>query len=159
MFAERSSKYGMERTILPRMWLSKIWRLERMLRTALPLFAGTRLRVFVCLALLISVSAMAETSPLYGGILRIQLHDAVTSLDPTDSTSASSGKDRMMLLVYDRLVSIDKDGHPQPSLARLWDPDAQKRIWRLRLRQNTKFSDGTLVTVEDVMASLEAEAP
>jgi len=101
---------------------------------------------------------MAETRPRYGGILRIQLHDQVNSLDPMDMATASGGKDRMMMLVYDRLTSVDKDGHLQPGLAQSWDTGSN-RDWKFRIQVNAKFHDGSAITLADVAAALQAEAP
>jgi len=115
--------------------------------------------LFVFFATYIRVQkATAETRPRYGGILRVQLHDQVSSLDPIEKSTTSGGKDRMMFLVYDRLTSVDKDGHLQPGLAQSWDTGSN-RSWKFRLRANAKFHDGSAIALADVAAALQAEAP
>src|SRR5579872_2769796 len=78
------------------------------------------------------IATAAETRPRYGGTLRLQLHDQVTSLDPADAT-ASRDKDRLMLLVYDRLTALDEKGELQPQIALNWSADKSNLVWRLRI--------------------------
>ena len=56
--------------------------------------------------------------------------------------------------IYERLVRIGRDGRYEPSLAASWtviDP----LTWRFALRPGVRFSDGTLLTTDDVLFSVE----
>ncbi len=57
--------------------------------------------------------------------------------------------------VFEGLVSLDRELVPRPALAVRWEnPDT--RTWIFQLRPDARFSDGTPVTAEDVVASLDA---
>ena len=129
-----------------------------MKRTASQSVAAISLLIVLFATYICVQKALAETRPHYGGMLRVQLHDQISSLDPVDTASASVGKDRMMLLVYDRLTSVDKAGHLQQGLAQSWDTSSN-RNWKFHIRANAKFHDGSPVTLADVVTALQAEAP
>ena len=56
--------------------------------------------------------------------------------------------------IYDPLIGIDEDGELAPGIATDWTPEKGTTQWRLRLREDAKFSDGSAVTSADVMYSL-----
>ena len=56
-------------------------------------------------------------------------------------------------LVYDTLLSMDKEGNIGPSLATEWERVSDSEL-KLTIRDDAKFHDGTPVTPEDVTASL-----
>ncbi|MBO1900511.1 ABC transporter substrate-binding protein [Leucobacter weissii] len=52
------------------------------------------------------------------------------------------------------LVSVDATGNLQPGLAESWEqPDPQTYVYRIR--DDAKFQDGTPVTVDDILVSIE----
>ena len=57
--------------------------------------------------------------------------------------------------VYESLVTLDDDYLPQPCLAESWEESASGRTWTFYLRQDVRFSDGTPLTAQDVVASAE----
>jgi ABC-type transport system substrate-binding protein len=91
----------------------------------------------------------ASTRPKFGGTLRIQVSERVSTIDPrqwpADSIAASVAE-RVDSLVFDRLVRLDQHGVLQPALAVSWQHDAQAKRWDFRLREGVKFSDGALLT-------------
>lgn len=57
--------------------------------------------------------------------------------------------------VYESLVTIDDNGVPQPLLAQSWSPSSDGKVWTFRLREDITFSDGTPLTANDVVSSLQ----
>ena len=60
------------------------------------------------------------TRPHYGGTLRVEMRERVTSLDPRqwpqDSVVAAA-TEKLAELVFERLVTLDDNGRPRPQLA------------------------------------------
>lgn len=100
----------------------------------------------------------AASRPRYGGTLRMEMRQRVLSLDPrrwpTDSISAASAE-KLAALVFDRLVTLDDFGHPQPQLANAWQHDPEYKRWQFTLRAAVKFHDGSPLTPQDVATALE----
>jgi peptide/nickel transport system substrate-binding protein len=57
-------------------------------------------------------------------------------------------------IVNEGLVSIDNDGKVIPALAESWE-DENATVWKFKLRSDTKFSDGSPVTADDIIWSIE----
>jgi len=94
--------------------------------------------------------------------LRVELFATSVSLDPREWKSGSlSARDdeKLAALVYDRLVTLDDYGRFQPALAVEWSHDAAARNWQFKLRPGVMFSDGSLLTAADVVASLQSLLP
>ena len=97
------------------------------------------------------------TRPHYGGTLRVEMRERVTSLDPRqwpqDSVVAAATQ-KLAELVFERLVTLDDNGRPRPQLAVSWEHDAEMKRWKFTLRSGVKFQDGTPCTPKEVAASL-----
>jgi peptide/nickel transport system substrate-binding protein len=80
--------------------------------------------------------------------LRIEMRGRVMSLDPAEKAAETmdGATARLQLLVFDRLVSFDRNGQPQPALAISWQADPERKRWELRLRPGVKFHDGYPLT-------------
>jgi len=57
-------------------------------------------------------------------------------------------------LVYDYLFALDEDGNPLPNIATDAAPDAAGRNWTYTIRQGVKWHDGSDLTVNDVVFSI-----
>ena len=96
-----------------------------------------------------SMSAWAQSPDVF----RLGIYADAESLDPiatSDNTSIWS-----QLLIYDTLIRPSKDGTKlEPGLAESWiaNPEGTEYVFKLR---DAKFSDGTPVTADDVIASLK----
>jgi hypothetical protein len=125
-----------------------------------------------------ALAANAETRPQYGGVLRIAMRAAATSLDPTDldlpnnhdepnlaskTQSDSFARRSVTMLMFDTLVtnpvSGNRDAQVQPALAMTWQASQGDRRWQFRIRQGVKFHDGTPLSAEIAAASLRAANP
>jgi peptide/nickel transport system substrate-binding protein len=78
--------------------------------------------------------------------------EGTTGIDP--ATSVSSANYRVMELIYDRLVDYNSKNELVPDLA-TWDLSADGLTYTFHIRPEAKFSDGSQITAEDVVFSLE----
>lgn len=97
--------------------------------------------------------ATAATRPRYGGTLRVETRERALSLDPADKPAAAAAK--LQAIIFDRLVRLDENGRPQPSLAVSWQADAEQKRWEFRLRAGVKFHDGYPLTAASVAGAVQ----
>jgi peptide/nickel transport system substrate-binding protein len=98
--------------------------------------------------------------PRYGGVLRIEMHETVSSLDPAEwpANGMESAKEKLIPLIFERLVRLDENNRPQPALAISWQHDSKNRRWRFRLRPDVKLHDGSPMTPEVAATALRTSA-
>ena len=72
------------------------------------------------------------------------------TLDPI--TCADGIQQTVGILLYDGLFELDDTFTPQSALCRDYTYDAKKRTYAFYLRENVTFSDGSLLSVTDVLA-------
>lgn len=77
-----------------------------------------------------------------------------TNLDFT-TTSGSAIPQLLMNNVYEGLVTIDQAGEVQPQLATSWEIDSERTRYTFTLAEDVTFSDGSPLTADDVVASIE----
>ncbi len=134
-------------------WAS--WRITR--RRALGLGAGGGMALAALANGGFPVIAAAQESsptPVTGGSLSMSLADAdVENFDPivpSDNMSIWT-----MLLIYDQLIRVAPDGTSlEPGLAESWDRSDDGLTYTFHLRTTT-FHDGSPVTADDVVYSLD----
>ena len=102
-----------------------------------------RFAISVLLATL-ALSVAARTRPHYGGTLRVEV---------AGDGIRSSGS-FVLRLVLDGLTQLSADGTPQPSLAMSWKSENSDHRWEFQLRQGVQFQNGSLLTADRVVASL-----
>ncbi|HXE07417.1 MAG TPA: ABC transporter substrate-binding protein [Acidobacteriaceae bacterium] len=90
--------------------------------------------------LLCAMAAPASTRPQYGGTLHVE------TLDTPDAL--------VRMLVFDRLTRFDANGGVSPALAIRWSQDNNAQRWQFWLRPGVHFHDGTEMSTEDVVRSL-----
>jgi peptide/nickel transport system substrate-binding protein len=84
--------------------------------------------------------------------LRYASQNDPQTLDPHAANLLASA--RVTQQVYDTLVFRDKAWKPIPWLAESWT-QVSPTLWRFRLREGVKFHDGTPLTADDVVFSVE----
>jgi len=101
------------------------------------------------------VTATPEPTPApkSGGILIAARAADAKGLDPHKQTAFSSF--RVLDLIYDPLLALDKDMNVVPNLAESWEWSNDGKTLTMRLRQNVKFHNGDPMTSEDVKFSYE----
>src|SRR5690348_14744858 len=95
-------------------------------------------RTFLLLvaALSLAPGIWAATRPRFGGTLRVETRGAISSFDITDDPNAARAllRDLILTNVCDRLVTLNANGDPLPSLATSWRSDPDGRSWHFILR-------------------------
>lgn len=87
----------------------------------------------------------AARRPRYGGTLRVDMREAVRSLDPSDwpsDTLEASAKQKITSQVFETLVRLDERGNPKPLLATSWTHEPARKRWVFTLRRNVVLHNG-----------------
>lgn len=100
-----------------------------------------------------TVETISEVSPKSGGTLYLSMRTTQT-LNPLTNEDATV--DRILKLVYAPLITFDEDLKPAPSIAESWTYSEDGRTLSISLKQDIYWSDGTNVTAEDVIFSMNA---
>ena len=95
----------------------------------------------------LSSAASSET------VLRVIPHADLKNLDPIWTTAYISRNHGYM--IYDTLFAMDENFNPQPQMVDNWSQSDDGMEWTFVLRDGLLFHDGSPVTAEDVVASLE----
>lgn len=85
-------------------------------------------------------------------VLRTVPSSDLKVLDPIWTTAIITRNHGFM--IYDTLFGADETGNIQPQMVDKYSVNKDKTLWTFTLRPGLKFSDGTPVTAEDVIASL-----
>jgi peptide/nickel transport system substrate-binding protein len=85
--------------------------------------------------------------------LRVATHAQLDSLDPIWTTAYITRTHGY--LVYDTLFALDQNFDPQPQMVDTWTVSPDGIVYTFKLRPGLKWSDGTPVTADDCVASLE----
>lgn len=114
-------------------------------------------RSLACLGLLLAAAPLAlgcsrGRTADRAGYLRVAVSYDVASLDPHQENTLETFE--QLSNVYEPLVGLDRDLRLAPALAASWtNPDAT--TWAFRLRLGARFHDGSPLTAEDVVYSIE----
>ena len=101
-------------------------------------------------------STAQAATPKKGGHMRAGMIGGNTSdsVDPTtfiDTVMIAFGR-----ACRDSLVEVGQDNSAQPGLAESWEASDDAITWRFKLRSGVEFSNGKSLTMEDVIASINA---
>ncbi len=111
-----------------------------------------RLRALRCLAAIPALAALALAAPVaVAQELRIAVSADVTTMDPHFFNLFPNNN--VAEHIFDKLVQMDPDSKLIPGLAASWKT-IDDRTWEFRLRKDAKFHDGSPVTAEDVVFTL-----
>lgn len=97
------------------------------------------------------VSVAAQPQRAIAQELKIGVKAAIEGADPHQLYSPDRN---IQLHVYEALVAQDEHIRPKPGLAESWK-NTDPLNWEFRLREGVKFQDGTPLTPEDVVFSIE----
>ena len=75
----------------------------------------------------------------------------IRGFDPAFATDRRTGK--IISLVYDNLVRFDADMNLTPAIAHNWSVNNTGRIYTFYIRNNVRFHDGSLLTINDIITS------
>jgi peptide/nickel transport system substrate-binding protein len=111
-----------------------------------------KLRLFVCLIFILStILSACSGSAGNGAIVKIGWTDEPDSLNPGMAVLTESFS--IFSLIYDSLYELNLDGTYSLSLAESVDVSKDGKVWKFKIRNGVKFSDGEPVTAEDVAFS------
>jgi peptide/nickel transport system substrate-binding protein len=97
-------------------------------------------------------SAVAMAATASAQTLRWASQGDPQTMDPHSQNESMTNM--MNGQVYERLVSRDKQLNIVPSLATSWEQTGPL-VWRFKLRPNVKFHDGSTMTADDVVFSIQ----
>ena len=99
------------------------------------------------------LAVLASTSyPVWADTFKYAISSDVQSIDPQFANV--SGDRNIAGSVFDALTKISPDGQLIPNLALSWK-SVDPLTWEFKLRQGVKFQDGSLLSVADIVYSLQ----
>lgn len=101
----------------------------------------------------LALSASAAMAQPADRPLRFVVNVGLQNLDPISSPSFVTRN--FAYLVWDTLVAQDSQGNFRPQMLESWTPSADGLTWTFKLRPGLEFHDGTPVTAEDAVASIQ----
>jgi peptide/nickel transport system substrate-binding protein len=93
-------------------------------------------------------------APKRGGVLRMSLDQAASVIHPM--LARVNPEYLVTELLYSNLTRLKPDMTVEPDLAISWEPNETRTEWTFRLRPGVTFHDGSPLTSEDVVASINA---
>jgi peptide/nickel transport system substrate-binding protein/oligopeptide transport system substrate-binding protein len=103
-----------------------------------------------------SNEAIVSETIVAGGRLVAGLANAVRTIEP--AAIEINEEWEIAANVYEPLLATDPGGNLVPRLCESWEAVEGGRAFRLALRRDVRFSDGSGLTAQDVKASIEAAA-
>jgi len=112
-------------------------------------------------ALSLAPFTWAATRPRFGGTLRVETRGAISSFDITEDSNAARAFVRDLILsnVCDRLITLNADGDPQPSLAASWRSERDGRSWYFVLQDGVRLQNGNALSPQAIVTALTAQNP
>ncbi|MDR2397545.1 MAG: ABC transporter substrate-binding protein [Spirochaetaceae bacterium] len=98
-------------------------------------------------------AAAPSGTPLPGGELRFGITTEPATLDPLSPANTADGRS-ILFNVFEGLVKIAPEGTFYPAVAEHYEIRENGRVYTFRLRPGLTFHDGTLVSMEDVLFTL-----
>jgi peptide/nickel transport system substrate-binding protein len=95
----------------------------------------------------------ASAAPQAGGTLRTALISPSGAIDPL--TIGDEGGLAVLGQAGEYLAWSDDELVLQPRIAESWEPNDDGSVWNFAIRQGVTFHDGTPLTAEDVVATIE----
>jgi peptide/nickel transport system substrate-binding protein len=114
-------------------------------------FTLSRLRAGVAAVVLTALACVTASAADF----KVAVSGEITSMDPHYGNIFPNND--IMEQVFSTLVAKDPDSHLIPGLATSWKP-VDATTWEFTLRHGVKFHDGSELTPEDVVWSLERPA-
>jgi peptide/nickel transport system substrate-binding protein len=97
--------------------------------------------------------ALAAT-PQRGGVLRMSIDQAASVIHPM--LARVNPEYLVTELLYSNLTRLKPDMTVEPDLAISWEPNAALTEWTFELRPGVTFHDGSPLTADDVVATINA---
>ena len=117
------------------------------------IYKGSVFLSLIVLFTFVITNILYAQSPKYGGTIKAVMTNSPPHLDPFSTTSHETGM--IMWHVYEGLFEFTKDLELKPHLAKGYTVSDGGLRYNIELRQGVLFHDGTEMTSEDVLASLD----
>jgi len=118
-----------------------------------PGLAALVAQVMLALAAVGLVALIAWPTAVIAQTLKVVMHSDLKTVDPLVSTQYIVRNHGY--LVWDQLVALDAKGQIRPQMAEKWEISKDERTYTFRLRAGLEWHDGTPVTAEDCIASIQ----
>jgi peptide/nickel transport system substrate-binding protein len=92
--------------------------------------------------------------PSEGGIYTEGLVGSISRLNPILDLQNPADRD-VDRLIFSGLIRFDSQGVPRPDVAESWGTSQDGKIYNFSIRPNAKWHDGTLVTSDDVLYTID----
>ena len=99
-----------------------------------------------------------EPNPVYGGTVRMTFGVSVKHTDHHQMPVAQGAGPHNFTVMYNGLIRMNPNDGMQtimPDLADKWEISADGTIYKFHLREGVKWHDGSMLKVEDVIATFE----
>ncbi len=100
--------------------------------------------------------AQGGGKPTAGGVMSVAMAAEVQTLNPFEALDGPSIN--VLTQINESLFRTEQDGSVQPWLVQSFKTSSDHLTWTFDLQSGVRFSDGTPMTAEDVVFSLEAAA-
>lgn len=102
------------------------------------------------------VGEQNDDEPAQGGRLDVSSFGEVRSFDPVDVIASGLAGGSELAAIYDVLLRYDPETSAyEPHLAASLEANDDSTVWTLGLREDVRFSDGTLLDADAVVSSIE----
>lgn len=98
----------------------------------------------------------AQTEPTYGGSITVGITQDLDGLDPHKAMSA--GTKEVLFNIFEGLVKLDYDGNLVPAVAESYHISNDGMVYTFTLREGVRFHDGSPVTADDIVYSIQRSA-
>ena len=113
--------------------------------------SGAWRRIGITVALVLTLAGAAGAQ---GGVLRVGLSSVPAALDP--ATTLEGPVSVIARQIFDTLVQYrDVTSDIEPGLAAQWSVSRDGLVWTFRLREGVRFHDGTVLSAQHVVESLD----
>ncbi len=107
------------------------------------------------LILLATTAAMGVAQPVMAETLKFAGTTAALTFDPHSTNDFVTTS--IVRQVYESLIELDEGMNIVPGIATKWE-SVGDNTWRITLRPNVKFHDGSILTAEDVAFSVKRQS-
>lgn len=103
-------------------------------------------------------SGEAAPKPKRGGTLRVALPGGSAGTDNLDPNSGGGSPELFQSarqLSFSKLTDMDPSGHYRLQLAQSIEPNKDATVWTVRIKKGIEFHDGSPLTIDDVIYTLQ----
>ena len=104
-------------------------------------------------ALAVALALGATGALAQENVLRLRMNGDINTVDPIATTNYTIRNSSY--LIYDVLFALDENFEVQPQMAESVDVSDDDLVYTITLRDGLTFHDGSPVTAEDAVASLQ----